>query len=265
MQRWALVTGASSGIGLELARLLARGGYDIIAVARDETALRQLSSELKRRYSTDVRVLAIDLAHQSAGDQVWEYTEKHHIELEILVNNAGFADYSEFTNSDWGKLAKMINLNILALTYLTRLYAPGMATRRRGRIINVASTAAFVPGPLMAVYHASKWYVRSLSLSLREELHGTGVSITTLYPGPTATNFQKTAEQENVAIFAQRERLGKAYEVAQSGYEAMMDGRASAMPGLGAKLTFVLGWFFPDRLVGRYIYRLYSRQQNPNR
>lgn len=260
MTRWAIVTGASSGIGLELTRLLARGGYDIVAIARDEPQLHELKSELRRRWKTNVKTLSLDLSRQSAAEKVWDFTRRHKIEPDILINNAGFGDFGEFTNSDWGKQARMINLNIFTLTYLCRLYAPGMAMRESGRILNLASNAAFVPGPLMSVYHASKWYVSGFSQSLREELRGTGVSVTTLYPGPTATGFQRLANQQHVRVFSNPEKMAKPYEVAQAGYEAMMDGRRLVIPGLGPKLTWFWGWLLPSGLMARIIHRIYNRQ-----
>lgn len=260
MSKWAIVTGASSGIGLELARLLARGGYDIVAVARGEPELHQLKLELRRRWQTNVKTLSVDLSRQTAAEKVWDFTQRHKIDPVILVNGAGFGDFNEFTNSDWDKLVRMINLNILSLTYLCRLYAPGMASRGRGRILNVASNAAFVPGPMMSVYHASKWYVDGFSQSLREELRGTGVTVTTLYPGVTATGFQRLANQQDVKVFSNPSKMARAYEVAQAGYEAMMDGRARSLPGLAPKATRFFGRILPSSWVARAISRIYARR-----
>lgn len=259
MAKWAIVTGASSGIGLEMSRMLARGGFDIVAIARKEPELHELKTELRRRWQTNVKTLSVDLSRPSAPEKVWDFTQRHKIEPEILVNNAGFGDFAEFTNSDWNKQARMINLNILSLTYLCRLYAPGMAVREYGRILNIASTASFVPGPLMSVYHASKWYVDSFSTALREELRGTGVSVTTLYPGPTATGFQRQANQESVKVFSNPNKMAQAYEVAQTGYEGMMDGRARVLPGLGPKVVWFFGWIIPNNLMATIINKIYAR------
>lgn len=261
MGKWAIVTGASSGIGLELARLLARGGYDIVAIARGEPELHELKLELRRRWQTNVKTLSLDLSRQSAAEKVWDFTQRHKIEPEILINNAGFGDFAEFTDSDWNKLARIINLNILSLTYLCRLYAPGMAQRGTGRILNVASTAAFLPGPMMSVYHASKWYVDGFSRSLREELRGTGVTMTTLYPGVTATGFQRLANQQSINVFTNPDKMARAYEVAQAGYEAMMDGLASSKPGLSPKLIWLLSRILPSSWLARGISRIYERRQ----
>lgn len=258
--RWAIVTGASSGLGLELSRLLARGGWDIVAVARSEPELHQLKTELRRRWRTHVKTLSVDLSRQSGAEKVWEFTKRHKIEPDILINSAGFGDFAEFTNSDWDKQARMINLNVLSLTYLCRLYAPGMAMRGFGRILNIASTAAFVPGPMMSVYHASKWYVSGFSHSLREELRGSGVSVTTLYPRAVATGFQRQANQQDVRIFSRPDKLARAYEVAQTGYEAMLDGKAVSIPGLAAKLAWIAGRIVPTGWLARAIDRIYSRR-----
>ena len=256
--RWAIVTGASSGLGLELSRLLARGGWDIVAVARGEPELHQLKTELRRRWQTNVKTLSVDLSRQSGAEKVWDFTQRHKIEPDILINSAGFGNFAEFTNSDWDKQARMINLNILSLTYLCRLYAPGMAMRGFGRILNVASTAAFVPGPMMSVYHASKWYVSGFGHSLREELRGSGVSLTTFYPGAAATGFQRQANQQSVYVFSRPDKLGRAYEVAQTGYEAMLDGKSVSIPGFGAKLAWIAGQIVPASLLARSIDRIYS-------
>ncbi len=260
MSKWAIVTGASSGIGLELARLLARGGYDVVAIARSEPGLHQLKTELRRRWQTNVKTLSVDLSRQSAPEKVWEFTQRHKIEPEILINNAGFGDFNEFTNSDWDKQARLINLNIMSLTYLCRLYAPGMAMRGYGRILNIASTASFVPGPMMSTYHASKWYVDSFGLALREELRGTGVSVTTLYPGPTATDLQRQANQESVKVYSNPARMARAYEVAQAGYEGMMDGRGRVLPGLGPKIIWFFGWIMPSNVMAKTMNKIYSRR-----
>jgi short-subunit dehydrogenase len=260
MAKWAIVTGASSGIGLELSRLLARGGYDLVAVAQREPQLHQLKIELRRRWQTNVKTLSADLSRQTAAEKVWKFTQRHKIEPDILVNNAGFGDLAEFTNSDWDKQQRMLNLNVVSPTYLCRLYAPGMAMRGHGRILNVASNAAFLPGPMMSVYHASKWYVTAFSRSLREELRGTGATVTVLFPGPTATGFQRQANQQSVKVFARPEKMARAYGVAQAGYDAMMDGRASSVPGLTPKITLLAGRLLPNIWLAWAVNKIYGRR-----
>ncbi len=252
-RKFALVTGASSGIGKELARLLARGGYDLLVVARDEKALEKLKTELHARYGTDVHVLAFDLAHQNSALKVADKAATLPGTVEVLVNNAGFGDYGSFSQSDWNKISKMINLNIYSLTYLTWLLLPHMLKSGKGRVLNVASTAAFFPGPLMSVYYASKAYVRSFSLGLSQELRGSGVTVTTLFPGPTDSSFQKRAKMGQSRL-AKNKRLAAAYEVAHYGYEKMMEGKKIAVPGIGNKLSVFAGHLLPDTISARLVY-----------
>jgi short-subunit dehydrogenase len=260
MNKWAVVTGASSGIGYEIAQLLARGGYDLLVVARSRDNLEELERELERRYETEVKVLVQDLAKPHSAEKVYEAARQLPGDVEVLINNAGFGDYAEFTDSDWKKTHDMINLNTLSLTYLTRLFAPGMATRGRGRILNVASTAAFFPGPNMAVYHATKHYVKALSVALAEELRGTGVTITTLCPGATASNFQAVAHLDNSQLVRGR-KLPISREVAEFGYDAMMDGKGLVVPGVTNKIAVFLSRFLPLQLAARLVARATAQKE----
>ena len=253
-RRFALITGASSGIGKELARLLARGGYDLLAVARNKQALESLKDELYARYGTEVHILAFDLAHQNSALKVAEAAAALPGRVEILVNNAGIGDYSFLADADWHRISQMINLNIYTPTYLTKLILPQMLKAKNGRILNVASTAAFFPGPLMSVYYASKSYLRSFSLGLARELKGTGISVTVLFPGGTDSKFFKRAGMEKSRLAAKK-RLANAYEVAQFGYEKMMEGKKIAIPGAGGKIMALLSRLLPETVLASLAYQ----------
>lgn len=258
MSKKALVTGASSGIGLEFARILARGGYDLFIAARTKKALEELATELHDRYETEVEVMAIDLSKTSSAEKLYEVAIENG-PVDVLINNAGFGDLNDVIAADWGRLHKMINLNIMTLTHLAQLAAKDMVNRKNGKILNVASTASFVPGPRMAVYHASKAYVMSFSVSLAEELKGTGVTVTTLNPGITRSGFQKAAHLENVGVFANRDRMPTSYEVALFGYEAMMNGRTLALPGIRTKLMAHGSQLLPRTVLAKIVYSNYKR------
>src|SRR6185436_6905763 len=194
----ALVTGASSGIGADLARELAQGGHDLVLVARGEDKLKALAAELEKAHSIRARVISADLAQPDAAVQLVK--QLGGTPIDVLINNAGYALYGRFAETDAADELRMIQVNIVALTQLAKLLLPGMLARKKGRILNVASTAAFQPGPLMAVYYATKAYVLSFSEALANELQGTGVGVTALCPGPTRTGFQKRAEIERTHL-----------------------------------------------------------------
>jgi short-subunit dehydrogenase len=225
----ALITGASSGIGLEMARLMAADKVDLVLVARSEDKLQVLADELKSKHEVAVQVVAVDMASLDAAQTVVDALAGKPIDY--LVNNAGFGDFGAFVERDWVKLNEMLQLNITALTQLTHLLLPAMVARSSGRILNVASTAAFQPGPWMAVYYATKAYVLSFSDALSYELRKTGVSVTTLCPGATVSGFQALAEMENSKL-VRGKKLPTADEVASFGYQKMLAGRGVVIHGL---------------------------------
>src|SRR5271156_1552208 len=196
----ALITGASFGIGSEFARIFAREGYNLVLVARSADKLRQLASELEKAHGTRSLILAADLTEPGASAYVLDQTTRADIQVDVLVNNAGFGQYGLFVEKDLEECLPQIQLNVTTLTHLTRLYLPAMVGRQSGRILNVASTAAFQPGPLMAVYFATKAYVLYLSEALSNELQETGVTVTCLCPGPTATEFQERAKIAGIRL-----------------------------------------------------------------
>jgi len=246
----ALVTGASSGIGLELARCLAADGYDLVMVARRRDRLEDIGRELGQRYGVRWWALPADLSDSAAPIDILHQVESFGITVDILINNAGFGVLGPFATMDPDAASRMLQVNVTALTRLTRLFLPGMLDRRSGRILNVASTAGFVPGPLMAVYYASKAYVISFSEALGEELRGSGVTVTVLCPGPTRTEFQQVAGMESARLFRVPGVMDGA-AVARQGYAGMMAGKRMVIPGaLNRALPFAIR-FSPRGLVAR--------------
>jgi short-subunit dehydrogenase len=243
-----MVTGASSGIGLELARLLAADGHDLVLVARRADVLQQVASELESAHQVRAYVLADDLSDPAAPRRVFETLGAEGIELDILVNNAGFGLAGPLASADAQRTHDMIEVNVTAVTMLTRLALPAMVARGRGRILNVASTAAFQPGPLMAVYYAAKAYVLSFSEAIADELRDTGVTVTALCPGPTRTRWADVAGVRQSPMFT-RLAVADAGPVARAGYDAMMRGRRVVIPGLVNRLVAFGNRFVPRRLA----------------
>jgi hypothetical protein len=245
----ALVTGASAGIGVELARLLAADGHALVLTARDEARLNRLADELRQSGSPEVRVLPADLARPDACAKI--AAELAGAEVEILINNAGFGILGPFAQADLQKQLDLLQVNITALTQLTGLVLPGMIQRRRGRVMNVASVAAWVPGPLMATYFASKAYVLSLSLALSCECRGTGVTVTAVCPGTTQTEFFARAGSAALA----RGHMMSAAAVARIGYEAMLKGKPLVVTGFINKLLAQSTRLAPRMLLARAVDR----------
>ncbi len=228
-RKTALITGASYGIGLELGRIFAREGYNLVLVARSADKLRQLAAELEKAHGTHSLILAADLTHPGSSAYLLDQTTHADIQVDVLVNNAGFGQYGLFAENDLEECLHQIQLNVTTLTHLTRLYLPPMIDRKSGRILNVASTAAFQPGPLMAVYFATKAYVLHFSEALANEVKGTGVTVTCLCPGPTATEFHKRAKATGQRLL----KFGSmdARTVAEDGYRALMAGKPVVISG----------------------------------
>jgi hypothetical protein len=241
----ALVTGASSGIGADLARELARHGHDLVLVARRTDPMRSLAEEVKALGAAST-VIAADLSKPGAGTALAKELEARGLELDVLINNAGLGAGGPFHESDPSRVSEMLYVNIVTLTELTRALLPGMVQRGRGRIMFVASTAAFQPGPSLAVYSASKAYVLSLGEALSHELRGTGVTVTTLCPGPTRTGFTEVAKTGNSALFESPvAHVMTAVEVARQGYRALAAGKRVHIAGFRNKLVAATGRFSP--------------------
>lgn len=248
MRRNALVTGATSGIGYELARCLARDGYNLILIARNELTLNEIKKSFEQEFKVSVKILPRDLSLPNMALETHGELENEEFEVDVLVNNAGFGVFGPFTSSSWERESAMIQLNATALTQFCKLFGRDMSRRGGGKILNVASTAAFFPGPLMAVYYATKAYVVSLSQAVREEFRGTGVTVTVLCPGPTKTGFQKAAALENSGLVKDR-KMPSAEEVAVYGYKAMLRGQALAIHGFWNRIFVFCGKFLPRTLL----------------
>lgn len=242
----ALITGASAGIGFDLAKLMA-ANFDLIITARNQQKLEELARQLGSRYGNQVHVIPADLARPESPSQLFAEISRRGLAVNILINNAGFGAYGEFAATTLETELEMIQVNVTALTCLTKLALPGMLERKRGRIMNVASTAGFQPGPLMAVYYATKAYVVSFSEAIADELKGTGVTVTCLCPGPTATEFAARADMEKSRLF----KLGRmrSEDVALAGYKAMLRGKRLVIPGIKNKVMMESVRFAPRKLV----------------
>jgi len=243
----ALITGASSGIGLELAKIHAKQGGDLVLVARCEEKLQQLKRQLEQQHSALVAVIVEDLSQAGAAGRVFAQTQSMGLVVDMLINNAGFGGHGLFHTKDLHAAESMMQVNMAALTSLTHLYLQGMVERKRGRILNVSSTASFLPGPLQAVYYATKAYVTSFSQAIAEEVAAHNITVTALCPGPVKTGFVAAANLQGVAVFDQSK---SAESVAECGYKAMMRGDLVAFNE--TKLKLLLNWvvpFLPRKLV----------------
>lgn len=232
----ALVTGASRGIGLELARVLARNGHDLVLTARSEDELLAHAQELEGEHRVSVRVIAADLGDPEAPARIKRELDEAGIAVGILVNNAGFGSQGPFHEMELAAQLDMVRVNVEAVTHLSGLFLPDMIRRGGGRLLQVASTAAFQPGPLMAVYYASKAYVLHFSEAIAEEVREKGVTVTTLCPGPVATGFQERARMEKAALASGAVPMLSARLVAEEGYRGMMRGKRIVVPGFMNKL-----------------------------
>jgi short-subunit dehydrogenase len=249
MDKTALITGASSGIGYELSKLFAADGTNLVLVARNEQRLNEIASDLAQTYGVRVTVLAKDLSDPASPGEIAAALQAQSIGVDVLVNNAGFGTYGPFAEIDWAEELRMLHVNVVSLTHLTKLFLPGMIERRSGRILNVGSTGSFAPGPLMATYCATKAYVLSLSEAISEEVRGTGVTVTALCPGVTRTGFQARAKVEHIQLTGGS--MMSAREVAEMGYKALLRGQAVVVPGFLNRLMAFAVRLTPRSLTRR--------------
>ena len=245
-EKWALVTGASGGIGKDIAELFAGDGINLVITARSQKLLEEIQSKLEQTYQIKVEVINLDLSKPNSASKLYDTTESKSININYLVNNAGFGDYGDFVKSDLSVYEKMINLNILALTQLSHLFAGDMCKRKEGKIMNVASTAAFQPIPGLNVYSSTKSYVLNFSEALNRELKGSGVTVTVLCPGGTKTNFHETAGFKKGK---EKSYLMDSKKVAKIGYQAMMKGKRLVVAGLFNKTLAFSVRFIPRAMV----------------
>jgi hypothetical protein len=253
----ALITGASSGIGAELAKLCAARGYDVVLVARRASLLAELAADLAKRHGVDARVLTADLAQEGGPEEIARALNG--VNLDVLINNAGFGVHGAFTRTAWDDERRLIQVNVIAPVRLTKLFLPGMVERGSGRVLNVASTAAFVPGPLMAMYYASKSFVLSFSLAVANEVRGTGVTVTALCPGPTTTEFGEVAGIASSRLF--RGPAMSAEAVAREGFDAMLAGKAEVIAGARNRWMMLGTRLAPRSMLAALARRLNSSLQ----
>jgi short-subunit dehydrogenase len=251
----ALITGASSGIGLELASVAARDRHDLVIVARNRERLESVGRELTEEYGVRVSVIGMDLADSAAASALETELSRRGIQVDVLVNNAGFGVYGLFSETPIEDEIAMIEVNVAAVTRLTKAFLRGMLERRRGGILNVASTAAFQPGPVMAVYYATKAYVLSFTEALASETAGTGVTVTALCPGPTHTGFQRRAGFKAIPLF-RGPLVTDAAAVARAGWRGMKRGKRVVVPGLANKILIQGERLAPRRLATTIAHRL---------
>ncbi|HEY8210656.1 MAG TPA: SDR family oxidoreductase [Myxococcaceae bacterium] len=252
-----LITGPTSGIGLDLTALFAADKHDLVLVSRSADKLEQLAAELRQKHGVAVTVLAMDLSEPAAPAALCSELERRKIAVDVLVNNAGYAQYGAFTETDADQERRMMQLNMITLTELTKRLVPGMVKRGRGRVLNVASTAAFMPGPLMAVYYATKAYVLSLSEALASELQGTGVSVTALCPGPTRTGFQARAQMESSKLV--QGKIMDSATVAKVGYRGLMAGKPLVIPGFSNQVQAMAPRLIPRSAMPAIVKRAQAR------
>ena len=255
MRKTALITGASSGLGREFAGIYAREGYDLVVVARSEGKLYKLKSELEAQYGCHVWVFAQDLSQPDAAYEIFNYTLEQKIIIDALVNNAGFGDFGNFWEVDPGRQTDLLQVNIVALVQLTRLILPGMVERGSGRVLNLSSVAAFSAGPRMCLYYASKEFVRSFSEAVAEEVRGTGVSVTALCPGPTATGFEQAAQMENSHMFSMF-KPASAAAVAEAGFRAAEKGQTLCYHGLLTHAVNIAARLLPRSVCRKFMMKV---------
>lgn len=253
-QRTALITGATSGIGRELAKLFAQDKYNLVIVARNQDELTQTAAELKQQYGVEATTIAKDLFQRQAPFEVYDEVQAKGITIDALVNDAGQGQYGEFTTTDINRELDIIQLNIGAYVTLTKLYLQEMVARQEGKILQVSSLGAEIPGPLQSVYHGTKAFVTSFTEAVREETKDSGVTITILEPGVTDTDFFRKADMEQAKLVAEGPRADPA-DVAKDGYEALLAGKDKVVSGLMNKAQAFMGNVLPDSTVASLMHK----------
>ncbi|HMS65090.1 MAG TPA: SDR family oxidoreductase [Ignavibacteria bacterium] len=260
MSKSAVITGATAGIGLELAKLFAKEKYDLILIARNEAKLKEISESFKKQWGIKVISIARDLSIPDNAYEIYNDVKKLYPEkTDVLINNAGFGDLGEFVNSDLMNDVNMVNLNITSLMVLTKLFLKDMVNSDSGKILNVASTAAFQPGPFMAIYYASKAFVLSFSEAVSEELINTNVTLSVLCPGPTVTDFQERAGIENTKMVSRKYAVMTAEEVAEIAFRDLMKDKRIIVPGMLNKIGIQLVRFLPRKFITKFVKSLHKK------
>jgi hypothetical protein len=259
MNKTALITGASAGIGLEFAKIFAKEKYDLVISARNGTKLNELATEIKNKHNVNVKVVVKDLSKHNAGEEIFNELKEENIVTDVLVNNAGFGVFDNYWDIELQDEKNMLQVNIMALAELTNLFVKDMVNRGGGKILNVASTAAFQPGPTMAGYYASKAFVLSYSQAIDFELRQKGVQVSTLCPGPTITEFQIRANMEDVNLF-KKGFVMSAEEVAQIGYNGLMKGKPVIIAGAMNKISAMSSKISPSKVSMKIVNWLQSKK-----
>lgn len=264
-QKTVLITGFSSGIGKALSHHFAKDGYDIIGVARDKDKMENTAGELRREHGIDVKLVQKDLAQDGAAKEVYEKVKGFGKPIDVLVNDAGVGQHGKFVDIPYERYAHLIHLNVISLTHLTRLFLEDMVDRDQGRILNLGSIAGFQPGPLLAVYHATKAYVVSLSEALATELEEmeSKVTVTCLCPGPTDTDFFSRGDMEETNVVHHKDKLmKKPEEVAEGAYKALMDGERIFIPGTMNKVTTFIRRVIPKSTQSKTQMKYYEHHED---
>lgn len=263
-QKYALITGATSGIGYELAKLFAKDKYNLVIVARDRQELDKKANELKRESGVEVVSIAKDLFNREAPYEVYQEVKTLGIQIDVLVNNAGQGVYGEFTETDINRELDILQLNIGAYLTLTKSFLKEMTERNAGKILMVSSIAGEVPGPLQAVYHGTKAFLNSFTDALREEIKETNITITDLMPGATDTDFFQKADMENSKM-VQEGSLADPAKVAKDGYDALMAGESKIISGLKNKATVAATKVIPDRVAAKGMHKQTEPADKPKK
>ncbi|MBN4057827.1 SDR family oxidoreductase [Olleya sp. AH-315-K02] len=254
----ALVTGAASGLGFQFSLLLAKDSYNLILIDIDAKNLEYAQKRIQKNYNINVQILVKDLSKPNIAQEIFEHVEE--IPIDILINNAGFGLFGAFSDTKWQRESEMLNLHINTTTQLTKLFLKGMVIRGNGKILNISSLAAFLPGPLMAIYYASKAYILSFSQAIANELKGTGVTVTALCPGQTKTAFQEVVSctsSKNKEAF----NMACPIEVAKYGYTAMLKGKTVAIPGRFNKFLATLSRFVPRKMTTSIVRKIQEKNR----
>jgi len=254
MPKTALITGAASGLGYEFAKLLAKKQYNLVLVDIDECNLDVVKEELSQQYNVEVQTLIKDLSLPNVAQTIkGDLADKP---IDVLINNAGFGVFGRFSETDWKRESDMLHLHVVTVTHLTKLVLKDMIARGSGKIMNVSSVAAFQPGPLMAIYYASKAYMLSFSEAIANELKGSGVTVTALCPGPIDTSFQESVA-EHISKDDNKNKINfnmaNAAEIANYGYQAMMKGTTVAIPGMVNKFLSSIHRFVSRNMAAKIV------------
>ncbi len=255
MKKTILITGATGGLGLEFCHLIAKEGHDLVISARNIDALNHLKQDLVSLYKIQVYTVAVDLSLPNSALELYNYTKENKIYITTLINNAGFGDFGRFDQSNWKKQSDLIQVNNTSLVHLTHLYLQDMKEKGYGEILNVASVASFMPGPLMSVYYASKAFVLSFTEALSVELKNTNIKVSVLAPGPTKTGFEENAALGNSGLFKNL-KVADATQVAKFGLDALERNKTIAIPGFFNQLLVISSKFSPRSWVRQVVYIL---------